>query len=79
MFGLRSARFQLSFPIWRCANSGGMWLEHELEQSFRAECLCILELKGGVNPATISKPEFLIFFTILNMNRAYVSYHYQHK
>ena len=23
----------------------GMWLEHGLEQSFRAECLCILELK----------------------------------
>ena len=24
--------------------------------------------KGRVNPATISKPEFCIFFTILNMN-----------
>ena len=24
--------------------------------------------KGRVNPATISKPEFYIFFTILNMN-----------
>ena len=27
-----------------------------------------LSIKGRVNPATISKPEFCILFTILNMN-----------
>ena len=30
--------------------------------------LFLQSVKGHVNPATISKPEFYIFFTILNMN-----------
>ena len=34
-------------------------------------------VKGSVNPATISKPEFCIFFHY--SKHEYVSYHYQHK
>ena len=27
-----------------------------------------LQFKGGVNPATLSEPEFFVLFTILNVN-----------
>ena len=34
------------------------------------------QIKRGVNPATVSEPEFFVLFTILNMN---VYFHYQHE
>ena len=41
-------------PAWKCFTDIGA-----TEQKM---------IKGRVNPATISEPEFCIFFTILNMN-----------
>ena len=36
------------------------------------------KVKGRVNPATMTKPEFCIFF-FHHFKQEYVSYHYHHK
>ena len=57
-----------TYPKTKKLEKLGVYSSCKVSLSCNCKHFCVHVFKGRVNPATISKSEFCIFFTILNMN-----------